>query len=113
MTCEIAEVVAEVVPGCRLEIAPDAGPDKRSYRVSFDKIARVLPAFRPQWDVRKGAEQLHAAYRAAGLTLDQIERRYQRIGHIKALMREGRLDDNLRRRDPGAPQTAMAAVATA
>ena len=80
---EIAEVVAEVVPGCRLEIAPDAGPDKRSYRVSFEKIARVLPEFKPQWDVRKGAEQLHAAYRAAGLTLEEIERRYQRISHIK------------------------------
>ena len=41
---EIAAIVAEVVPGCRLEIAPDAGPDKRSYRVSFEKIARVLPS---------------------------------------------------------------------
>ena len=40
---DIAEIVAEVVPGCRIEMAPDAGPDKRSYRVSFDKIARVLP----------------------------------------------------------------------
>ena len=49
---EIAEVVAEVVPGCRLEFAADAGPDKRSYRVSFDKIARVLPDFKPQWDAR-------------------------------------------------------------
>ena len=36
---DIAEIVAEVVPGCRLEFAPDAGPDTRSYRVSFEKIA--------------------------------------------------------------------------
>ena len=41
---DIAEIVAEVVPGCRLEFAADAGPDTRSYRVSFEKIARVLPA---------------------------------------------------------------------
>jgi nucleoside-diphosphate-sugar epimerase len=110
---EIAEVVAEVVPGCRLEIAPDAGPDKRSYRVSFDKIARVLPEFEPRWDVRKGAEQLHAAYRAAGLTLEQIERRYQRISQIKMLMREGRVGDDLRRLDLPAPEFALAAAATA
>ena len=45
---DIAEIVADVVPGCRLETAPDAGPDKRSYRVNFAKIARVLPAFKPQ-----------------------------------------------------------------
>jgi nucleoside-diphosphate-sugar epimerase len=107
---EIAEVVADVVPGCRIEIAPDAGPDTRSYRVSFDKIARVLPEFEPQWDVRKGAEQLHAAYRAAGLTLEQIGRRYQRISHIKSLMREGRVGDDLRRLDLPAAERAPAAA---
>ena len=110
---EIAEVVAEVVPGCRLETAPDAGPDKRSYRVSFEKIARVLPAFEPQWDVRKGAEQLYAAYRTSGLSLEQLEGRYQRISHIKTLIREGVLGDDLRRRDraPLDGEAAIAAVA--
>jgi nucleoside-diphosphate-sugar epimerase len=68
---EIAEVVAEVVPGCRLEIARNAGPDTRSYRVSFAKIARLLPEFRPQWDVRKGAEQLHAYRRGSAGQLDE------------------------------------------
>jgi nucleoside-diphosphate-sugar epimerase len=108
---EIAQAVADVVPGCRLEIAPDAGPDKRSYRVSFEKIARVLPAFQPQWDVHKGAEQLYAAYRASGLSLEELENRYQRISHIKALMREGVLGDDLRRRAAEQGEAALAAVA--
>ena len=110
---EIAEVVAQVVPGCRLEIAPDAGPDTRSYRVSFAKIARVLPEFEPRWDVRKGAEELHAAYCSAGLTLEEIEGRFQRISQIKGLIRDGRLDDDLRRRKLRHPHSAMAATATA
>jgi nucleoside-diphosphate-sugar epimerase len=94
---DIANVVAEVVPNCKLELAPEAGPDKRSYRVSFEKIARVLPAFQPQWDVRKGAEQIYAAYRASGLTLDEFEGpRYQRIGHIRKLMKDGLLGMDLR-----------------
>ena len=105
---EIAEIVAQVVPGCRLEIASDAGPDKRSYRVSFEKIARVLPEFKPQWDVHKGAEQLYAAYRTAGLTLEEMEARYQRISHIKVLMREGTLDAGLRRRPRAAPRKVVA-----
>ncbi len=109
---EIAEVVAAVVPGCRLEIAPDAGPDQRSYRVSFAKIARVLPAFEPRWDVRMGAEQLYAAYASAGLTLEQIEGRYQRINHIKMAMREGRLGDDLRRLDLAAATSAAAVPAS-
>jgi nucleoside-diphosphate-sugar epimerase len=108
---EIAEVVAHVVPGCRLEIAPDAGPDKRSYRVSFEKIARVLPEFQSQWDVRRGAEQLHAAYRACGCSLEHLEQRYERISRIKKLMRAGLLDDDLRHRERTAPPDAVAVAA--
>jgi nucleoside-diphosphate-sugar epimerase len=94
---EIAEVVAQVVPNCRIEFAPDAGPDRRSYRVSFEKIARVLPAFKPRWDARAGAEELYAAYRSSGLTLEEFEGpRYQRIGHIKDLMSKGVLGNDLR-----------------
>jgi nucleoside-diphosphate-sugar epimerase len=97
---EIAQIVADVVPGCRVEFADDAGPDKRCYRVSFEKIARVLPDFKPQWDARKGAEQLYEAYRSSGLTLEEFEGpRYQRISHIKKLMADGIIDTQLRRRD--------------
>lgn len=96
---DIAEIVAEVVPGCRLEFAPDASPDTRSYRVNFDKIARVLPAFRPQYDARRGAEQLYAAYRQSNLTLAEFEGpRYQRIGHIQKLINEDILTEDLRHR---------------
>jgi nucleoside-diphosphate-sugar epimerase len=94
---DIANIVAEVVPGCRLEIAADASPDTRSYRVNFDKIARVLPAFRPQWDARRGAEQLYTAYRNSNLTLEEFEGpRYQRIGHIQKLINDGILADDMR-----------------
>lgn len=94
---EIAEVVADVVPGCRLEIAPDAGPDKRSYRVSFQKIAKTLPEYSPKWNVREGAIELYEAYKAAGLSLDEIDRRYRRINRIKSLMGDGTVDGELRR----------------
>jgi nucleoside-diphosphate-sugar epimerase len=94
---DIAEIVADVVPGCRLEIASDAGPDARSYRVSFAKIARVLPAFKPQWDARRGAEQLLATCRQSGLTLGEFEGpRYQRISHIQKLIGDGVLAKDLR-----------------
>lgn len=100
---EIAEIVADVVPGCRLEYAPDAGPDKRSYRVSFEKIRRIMPAFKPQWDARKGAEELYAAYKTANLDLASFEGpRYQRIGHIQQLLASGVLGADLRVATPKA-----------
>jgi len=94
---QIAEIVGEVVPNCRLEIASDAGPDTRSYRVNFDKIARTLPAFKPQWDARKGAEQLYAAYKRHGLTLEEFEGpSFNRIAHVRMLLKNGLLDSELR-----------------
>jgi nucleoside-diphosphate-sugar epimerase len=94
---ELADIVAEVVPGCRVEYAPGGGPDLRCYRVNFDKIGRLLPSFRPQWTARKGAQELYDAYRAAGLTAGDMERgRYVRIREIHRLQKAGQLDDSLR-----------------
>ncbi len=93
---ELAEIVAEVVPGCRVEYAPDGGPDLRCYRVSFDKINRLVPAFRPQWTARQGAQELYDSYRSVGLTAGDIEQgRYVRINEIRRLQQAGQLDSSL------------------
>jgi len=94
---DLAEIVAGVVPNCTIEFADDAGPDKRSYRVSFEKIRSKLPEFKPQWDARMGAEQLYRAYSSSNLTLDEFEgSRYQRIAHVKKLLADGVLEPDLR-----------------
>jgi nucleoside-diphosphate-sugar epimerase len=94
---DLAAIVADTVPGCRVEYAPDGGPDTRCYRVNCDKIRRVLPGFRPQWTARQGAQELYEAYRAAGLRLVDLEQgRYTRITHIQKLMQTGQLDSTLR-----------------
>lgn len=94
---DIASIVESVVPGCKVEYAPDGEPDKRTYRVNCDKIQRVLPDFKPQWTTQRGAEELYAAYREIGLTLDDFEgERYKRIAHVKHLIAAGKLDNDLR-----------------
>ena len=94
---ELAEIVADTIPGSRVEYAPGGGPDKRCYRVTCDKIRRVLPNFRPQWTARKGAAELHDAYRGNGLTAEDIKRgRYIRIAQIQGLQRNKQLDTSLR-----------------
>jgi len=95
--CELADIVLETVPGSRVEYAPGGGPDKRCYRVSCDKISRVLPEFRPAWTARKGAQELYDACREAGLTFEDLESgRYTRICRIQALLGLGRVDGVLR-----------------
>jgi nucleoside-diphosphate-sugar epimerase len=94
---DIAQIVEEVVPDCRIAFAEGAGPDKRSYRVSFQKIREVLPDFEARWDVRRGVEEMYRAYRDAQLTLEDFSgSRFVRIARIKELMAERRLDDALR-----------------
>jgi len=94
---QLADIVAETVPGCRVEYAPGGGPDKRCYRVTCDKIQRVLPNFRPEWTAHKGARELYDAYRAAGLTAEDMERgRYVRISQIQRLQKARQLDSSLR-----------------
>ncbi|MGB3533061.1 MAG: SDR family oxidoreductase [Microcoleaceae cyanobacterium] len=93
---ELADIVEDVVPGCTIEYAKDGGPDKRCYRVDCSKIINTLPEFQPQWNARKGAEELLAAYQKVGLTLEEFEgERYKRIAHIQKLMREQLLNDSL------------------
>jgi nucleoside-diphosphate-sugar epimerase len=98
--CDIAEIVVKTIPGSRIEFAPGAEPDKRNYRVNMDKIANTLPEYQPRWSVRKGVQELYAAYQQVGITVDEFEGpRYRRVSHIKELMTKGQLDEKLRWRE--------------
>src|SRR5712671_111560 len=94
---DLAELVKAPVPGCRIEFAADAGPDKRCYRADFSRIAKILPAFQPKWDARRGARELYEAYKKVDLRVEDFEgARYKRIDHIQGLLASGRLNADLR-----------------
>jgi hypothetical protein len=66
--------------------------------VNCDKLAETLPAFKPEWTVRRSAEELLAAFTRHGLELDDfLSRRFMRIKHVRELQAEGALDERLRR----------------
>jgi nucleoside-diphosphate-sugar epimerase len=95
---DVANMVAEVVPGCEVAFAPGASADIRDYRVDFSKIASRLPAFKPRWTLRKGIEELYAAYRDGGLTKAEWQGpRYYRLKTIQGLKDRGLLDNDLRK----------------
>ena len=94
---DLGDIVRETVPGCVIEYAKDASPDKRNYRVDCSRISRVLTEFRPAWNARKGAQELYASYREIGLRVEDFEGpRFKRIDQIKQLLASGRLAEDLR-----------------
>ncbi|BDX30133.1 UDP-glucose 4-epimerase [Mycobacterium antarcticum] len=94
---DVANLVAEVVPGCRVTFAAGATADIRDYRVDFRKIDRDLPGYRPQWTLRRGIEQLWSAYVNGGMTTSIFDGpAYFRIRTVKALIERGEVDVDLR-----------------
>jgi len=95
---DVANMVAQVVPDCQVAFAPGASADLRDYRVDFGKIEGKLPGYSPSWTLRKGIEELYAAYQRAPMSKDEFSGpRYFRLKTIQGLKTRGKLDGQLRR----------------
>jgi nucleoside-diphosphate-sugar epimerase len=91
---EIAEIVAETLPGCRLAFGA-ASADNRSYRVSFEKIRKRLPNFKSEWDARRGARQLCDLFRKIDMTPEVFQHRtFTRLKQLEYLIRTSQIDDH-------------------
>jgi len=94
---ELADIVADTVPGCDIEVLATPGTDQRTYRANFDKFARAFPDFEFKWNARTGAAELYEAFLEFGLTrVDLVDRRFTRLKWLQYLLDSKRLDDSLR-----------------
>ncbi|PMP87235.1 MAG: NAD-dependent dehydratase, partial [Chloroflexus aggregans] len=92
---EIAEIVAEVFPGCELTFGRNDA-DNRSYRVDFTKIATRLPGFACRYDASAGARQLRAVFERIGMTREIFEAPpYTRLKMLRHLIATNQLDAEL------------------
>ena len=89
---EIAQIVDEVFPGCRVTFGA-AGHESRSYRVSLEKIRKHLPGFRCAWDARRGAKQLYDLFKRIDMTKDVFEyRTFTRLKQLEYLIQTQQID---------------------
>jgi nucleoside-diphosphate-sugar epimerase len=99
---ELAEIARDTVPGSTIEYAEGGGPDPRSYRVDFGKLSGFFPDYRPRWTAREGARELFDAYREVNLGLESFQGdRFVRLAHLKLLLEQERVGDDLRWRQSG------------
>ncbi len=92
---DLAEMVAEAVPGAMLEIPESVDPDTRSYKVDFSKFASVFPQVKLTMDVPDGIAELVTAFEQAGLGEADFAR-YTRLSEIRRRVELGELSEDLR-----------------
>jgi nucleoside-diphosphate-sugar epimerase len=98
---DVASIVQDIVPGCSVRYLEGGGPDPRCYRVNCDKLQKHLPAFKTEWTVRRGAQELYDAFIREGLTADMFAS-YVRLKKIQERLGDGQLDGALRWRSAAA-----------
>jgi nucleoside-diphosphate-sugar epimerase len=98
---DLANAVAEVIPGTEIEINKDAPPDKRSYRVDFSLFHQLASEFTPQVTLAESIAGIRDGLSAEGFA-DAHFRNSQRM-RLKALeahLAADRLTPDLRWRVP-------------
>ena len=100
---DVADLVAELVPGCTRADAPGVF-DRRSYRVDGSKLARTLPKLSLRWTLEQGIRQLRDAFASAALTPSAWRgERFRRVMRLQSLIERGELDATLRQSRPAIP----------
>ena len=81
-----------------LDLAEMADGDQEIASLSQTLAERLRNRGAPvEWDARRGARELVAAYRETGLTQELFDGPcYKRLAHIQQLLAEGQLDGDLR-----------------
>lgn len=94
---DLAAAVSKAIPNVEISVNQHAQPDKRSYRVSFEKFRRLAPQYQPQVDLHAAIADL-----SQGLQNMRFEDRDFRNSHLirlnvlKDLKSRGYLGEDLR-----------------
>jgi len=94
---DLAQVVANEIPGTVVSINKAAPPDLRSYQVDFSLFAKLAPQHLPQVTLEQSVRNLHAGLDAMGFSDKQF--RSSSLMRLKALkdhITAGRLSADLR-----------------
>jgi nucleoside-diphosphate-sugar epimerase len=91
---EIAQIVADGFPGCVVSSGPPS-KDNRSYRVSFDKIGKHVPAFRCRWTAADGVRELRSIFERIEMSPETFAfRAFTRLKQLRYLSATRQLDDD-------------------
>jgi len=110
---DIARTIQSIVPNSQLKFLSDdpnldkeglisdrkikqAGADNRTYKVSFDKLASVLPTFKCEWSIEKGIRELVDRLGSIDFSHHIFKRKgFYRLQQLEYLLANGYISDEL------------------
>jgi nucleoside-diphosphate-sugar epimerase len=94
---DLAHAIQELLPSVKVSINKDATPDKRSYRVSFDKFKSLAPNFQPQYDLKTSIKDLIEGLNAIGFNDKNFRQsRLIRLFVVNEFLEKGLVDESLK-----------------
>jgi nucleoside-diphosphate-sugar epimerase len=70
---DVAGQVKKLIPGAKITYTGEIGADPRNYRVKFNLLSELLPAFTLQYDLAAGMEELHCKMVEHGFCKEDFE----------------------------------------
>jgi len=93
---DLADAVAEVIPGVEVSINKNAQPDKRSYKVSFEKFKRLAPGYTPEVNLMMAVTELRDGLTAIGFKDQNFRQsKFIRLHTLTHLKNRGLLTNKL------------------
>jgi nucleoside-diphosphate-sugar epimerase len=93
----IAQAVADVIPGTSLSINKDAPPDKRSYCVNFELFRQLAPKHQPMVSLEQSILDIKNGLQGAGFQDAAFrDSQFMRLKVLERFVCNGRLNDELR-----------------
>ena len=94
---DLAEAVADIIPGVDISINKNAQPDKRSYKVNFDLFKSLAPKHQPQYDLVATIKELKEGLEGMNFNDPNFHNsRFIRLKVLSDLRERGLLDEQLK-----------------
>ena len=98
---QLADEVAEIIPGVEVSVRDDAAPDSRSYKVGFGLFRELAPDHQPQVGLAEAIDDLSAGLQRMGFAdPDFRNSRLVRLRVLDDLRADGLLTDALEWAEP-------------
>jgi nucleoside-diphosphate-sugar epimerase len=93
---ELAQAVADIIPGVTVSINKNAQPDKRSYRVNFELFKKLAPDHQPEVSLNATIIELKNGLEAMNFNDDNFRNsRFMRLKVLNHLREHGFLNEDL------------------